>query len=261
MRYKRPGAGNLLRTTTNRDMLSEHMDTNTNPIISKLFSVGAHFGYAPSRRHPSQAPFIFGTKGGVELFDLEQTALQLEAASAKIAALAQERKTVLFVGGKAEARDEVRRAAERVGQPYVASRWIGGTLTNFSEIRKRLARLADLSEKREKGELAKYTKRERLLIDREITDLENMFGGIRSVEKLPDALVIVDSRYESAAVDEANLLGIPVIALINSDGDVNNITAPISANDSSRDTIHFVLEVLTKSYMDHLGPAREPAAV
>ena len=111
-------------------------------IIDKLFAVGAHYGLVTSRRHPSVSGFIFGSKGGTELFDLEQTAGCLSKALQCIAECAAARKTILFVGGKAEAREALRRAAERIGQPYVASRWIGGTLTNFNEIKKRLARLS-----------------------------------------------------------------------------------------------------------------------
>jgi small subunit ribosomal protein S2 len=131
-------------------------------IIDKLFAVGAHFGYAPSRRHPSVASFIFGSKGGTELFDLEKTSECFENALGFIKTLASERKTVLFVGGKAEARGALKRVAERLNQPYSAGRWIGGTLTNFSEIKRRLNRLSDLTTMREKGELGKFTKRERL---------------------------------------------------------------------------------------------------
>jgi small subunit ribosomal protein S2 len=107
-------------------------------LIDTLFKLGAHFGYAPSRRHPSVAPYIFGTKGGTELFDLEQTAESLGSALEFVKTMAGSRKTILFVGGKAEAREPLKRAAERLNLPYVASRWIGGTLTNFSEIKKRL---------------------------------------------------------------------------------------------------------------------------
>ena len=202
-------------------------------MIEKLFAVGAHFGYAPSRRHPSVAPFIFGTKGGTELFDLEKTAAALETAVAFIKTLAQGRKTILFVGGKAEAKPAVKRVAERLNQPCVASRWIGGTLTNFSEIKKRLARLADLTSMREKGELQKFTKRERLLIDREITALEDMFGGIKGLQKAPDALVIVDPKKEFGAVAEARQLNIPIIALLNSDCDRSLVTYPGPGNHAS----------------------------
>ncbi len=227
----------------------------TNPIIDKLFSAGAHFGYAPSRRHPSVAGYIFGVKGGVELFDLEQTANLLTEAVAFVKQMASERKTILFIGGKAEVRESIKRSAERIAQPYCAGRWIGGSLTNFSEIKKRLNRLEELSGMREKGELAKFTKLERLLIDREITDLENTFGGLRGMSKLPDAVFVADPRKESIAVAEAAQLKIPVIALLNSDCDRSNITYPIPANDASRETLSIVLEEVTKTYAENLPPA------
>lgn len=227
-------------------------------IIDKLFAVGAHFGYAPSRRHPSVAPFIFGSKGGTELFDLEKTAASLEDALIFVKTLAAARKTVLFVGGKAEAREAVKRVAERLNQPYVASRWIGGSLTNFSEIRKRLNRLSELTEMREKGELAKFTKRERLLIDREITDLEVMFGGLKGMTKIPDAMVVVDPRKEDGAVQEARLLNVPVIALMNSDCDHRMVTYPIPGNDATMESIAFILDEIAKVYTDNLGAAPTP---
>lgn len=236
------------------------MAEKTNPLIDKLFAAGAHFGYSPRSRHPSQAAVIFGTKGGVELFDLEQTAEHLSRALEFVKTLASERKTILFVGGKPEAREAVERTAERLNQPYVASRWIGGTLTNFSEIKKRLARLADLSDKRERGELSQFTKRERLLIDREITDLESMFGGIKSLSKLPDALFVIDPKREAGAVEEARQLNIPVLALLNTDCNRALVTHAIPANDASRHSIALVLEEVAKTYADNLGAERAPEA-
>ena len=233
-------------------------------LIEQLFAVGAHFGYAPSRRQPSMARFIYGAKGGTELFDLEKTAACLEDALAYVKKLASERKTILFVGGKAEARGAVKRTAERLNLPFVASRWIGGTLTNFSEIKRRLGRLTDLTTMRETGELAKFTKRERLLIDREIVDLEAMFGGLKGMTKLPDALMIVDSRAEEGAAKEAKLFNIPVIALMNSDCDRSLVTYPIPANDASLQSIAFVLDAIAQTYLDNLGPlapAPTPAEV
>lgn len=219
-------------------------------IIDKLFSAGAHFGYAPSRRHPSTSRFLFGVKSGVELFDLEKTAESIERTKTFVKSLGAEKKVLLFVSGKAEARETLERAAQRIGQPYCAGRWIGGSITNFSEIKKRLARLADLTSMREKGELAKFTKKERLLIDREITDLETMFGGLRGLEKTPDALFVVDPKQEAGAVEEARQKNIPVIALMNSDCDTRSVTYGIPANDASRDTIALVLAEITAAYAE-----------
>ena len=228
-------------------------------MIDKLFAVGAHFGYAPSRRHPSLASFIYGQKGGTELFDLEKTAVCFESALEFVKKLASERKIILFIGGKAEARGAVKRTAERLNLPFVASRWIGGTLSNFSEIKKRLARLSDLTTMREKGELAKFTKRERLLIDRDIVDLEAMFGGLKGMTKLPDALMIIDPRAEEGAAKEAKLFNIPVIALMNSDCDKSLVTYPIPANDASLQSITFILDAIAQVYIDNLAPLAVPA--
>lgn len=231
--------------------------TENKPLIEKLFAVGAHFGYAPSRRHPSVSNYIFGSKGGTELFDLEKTSAALTVALEQIKKLAAERKTILFVGGKAEAREALTRAAERLNQPYVASRWIGGTLTNFSEIKKRVNRLLELSDLREKGELAKFTKKERLLIDREIVDLDAMFGGLRGMHKLPDALFVVDPRLEAGSVEEARQLNIPVFALLNSDCNTAPVTYPIPGNDASLQSISFVLNEIAVMYEKNIG-APEP---
>ena len=220
----------------------------TNPVIDKLFSVGAHFGYAPSRRHPSVSKYIFGAKGGVELFDLEQVADLLGNALEVVKKLASERKTILFVGGKAEAREALKRTALRLNQPYSAGRWIGGTMTNFSEIKRRLSRLDELSDMREKGELAKFTKKERLLIDREITELDDMFGGLKGITKNPDALFVIDPKQEAGAVAEARQLKIPVIALMNSDCDRLSVTYPIPANDAAREVIQYVLGEVAQAY-------------
>ncbi len=216
-------------------------------LIDKLFAVGAHFGYSPSRRHPSAARYIFGAKGGVELIDLEKTAAALERASAFLKEMAASRKQILFVGGKAEAKAALERAAERLNQPYVAGRFIGGTLTNFSEIKKRLSRLADLTSMREKGELAKFTKRERLLMDREINDLTAMFGGLRGMEKLPGAVFAIDPKREHIAVKEAQDMRIPVVALMNTDCNAQGIAYPIPGNDASLKSIALVLEEIARA--------------
>lgn len=230
-------------------------------LIDTLFKLGAHFGYAPSRRHPSVAPYIFGTKGGTELFDLEQTAQALTEALEVVKGFAASRKVILFVGGKAESREPLKRAAERLNLPYVASRWIGGTLTNFSEIKKRLNLLTEQTDQREKGELAKFTKHERLLIDRNIVDLENMFGGLKGMSKLPDAIFVIDPGHEKGVIAEALQLHIPVIALLNTDCDMSGVAHPIPANDSSLHVISYVLDEVAKAYEQNVGTATNPESL
>ena len=220
----------------------------TGSAIARLFEKGAHFAQVRARRHPSMKPFILGAKARVEIVDLAKTDEQLAAAKRVLEALARDGKTVLFVGGKAEIANILRDAASRVGQPYVAGRWLGGTISNFVEIKKRIDRLADLLAKKESGELAKmYTKLERVKLDREIEKLSNRLAGITDLQKRPDALVIVDTKHEAHAVKEAKDARIPVIALMSSDCNLKDATYPIVANDASRETVSFVLAELSSA--------------
>jgi len=218
--------------------------------IKTLFEAGAHFGYARSRRHPTASAFLYGTRDRMDIFDLEGTYKYLEAARAFVSSSAGNGKTVLFVGGKHEVVAAVKETAQRAGMPYVAGRWIGGTLTNFKNIHKRIDRLKKLTEERESGELEKYTKKERLLIDREIKELLGRFGGLAGMAELPDALFVIDTRHENTAVQEANQLGIPVIGLASSDCDFSLIQYPIPANDTSVRSVRLVCEQLADAYLE-----------
>ncbi len=215
--------------------------------VKELYDAGAHFGYSRARRHPSAAPFIFGTKDRTDIFNLEETKKRLEKASAFIASLTGSGKTILFVGGKPEARASLQGSAERAGMPYVAGRWIGGTLTNFKNIRKRIERLQKLMQERESGELEKYTKRERLMIDREIEELLGRFGGLVHMSDLPAALFVIDTRHEHTAVEEANQLHIPVIGLSSSDCDFSRVQYPIPGNDTSVRSIRLVTDAIVEA--------------
>lgn len=217
-------------------------------IIDSMFSAGAHFGLGRSRRHPSTTPFIFTTKNRTDLFDLEKTKVLLDKATAYASKLASEGKTVLFVGGKKEASIIVQTAAQSINMPFVDGRWIGGTLTNFAQTRKRIDRFEKLISDREKGELAKYTKRERMLIGKEIDKLEKMFSGIASLKKIPDAMFVIDPRREDNAVKEAKDMGVPVIALANSDCDAGSIAYPIVGNDAAKTSIRFFVDSIAKAY-------------
>lgn len=212
--------------------------------IKKLFEAGAHYGYARMRRNPTIAPFIFGQKNRNDIFDLELTEVKLKEATSAAEKFASEGKNILFVAGKNEARIIMRRAAEKADMPFVAGRWIGGTLTNFKEISKRVRRLDTLRTDKEKGNLDKYTKRERLMIDREIAELDDRFGGIVDMKELPAALFVVDPRHEDIAVREAFALNIPVIAVANSDCDLSMVAYPIPANDATAKSISFFTEAL-----------------
>ena len=217
-------------------------------MIGAMFTAGAHFGYQKSRRNASTAPYIFGVKNKVEIIDLEQTEKQLEFAKEFVQSIAALGKQILFVGGKNEARDIIKLNAESIGMPFVAGRWIGGTLTNAVEIKKRIAKFEDLQKQKEKGELTKYTKKERLLIDREIANLDAMFSGIVSMKELPKAIFVIDPKKEFIAVAEAKKMNIPVIALLNTDCDVTEVEYPIVGNDASIPSIALFTSEITKAY-------------
>ncbi|MDZ7726355.1 MAG: 30S ribosomal protein S2 [Candidatus Campbellbacteria bacterium] len=216
--------------------------------VEDLFKVGAHYGYVKRLRHPSVMPFLFGTKNNIEIFDLEKTYQALEEAKSYVSGLAQKGKMILFVSGKAEGKEAIKKAAESIQMPYVNGRWKGGTLTNFEEIRKRVKKLEELVEKREAGELGKYTKKERLLIDREINSLEEGFAGLTQMTRLPDAIYIVDVAHEEIALSEARTLGIPVISLSNSDCDFSKIDYPIPGNDANLHSITYFTSQIAEAY-------------
>lgn len=213
-----------------------------------MFKVGAHFGFSRSRRHPTVAPFIFGAKNRVEIFDLSKTAEHLAKAKEFVGKLAAESKQILLVGGKNEARQAIKDAAVSLDMPYVDGRWIGGSLTNFAEIRSRVEKMLDLVAKREKGELSKYTKKERLMIDREIANLERFFTGLVPMKELPKALFVIDPRHEKTAMEEARKKGIPIVALAGSDCDLKSAEYPIPGNDASIASIKFFVSEIVSAY-------------
>lgn len=216
--------------------------------LMPLMEAGVHFGYSRTRRHPTVTPFLFGTKGGVDIIDLEKTAPQLEAAAAFLAELGAAGKTVLFVGVKPEARSQTAEIAQFLKQPHVTERWIGGILTNFTQMKKRIEKLETLKEERVSGGFDKYTKKEQSLLNRELERLNKYFSGLVGMTKMPDAVVIIDSKKEHIAILEAQKVGIPVIAIGNTDCSIRGITYPIIANDSSASSIKAILAILKDAF-------------
>jgi small subunit ribosomal protein S2 len=240
-------AENETTTTASATMAEPKVN---NALIDRMFKAGAHFAYAKRRRHPSNQALIFGAKNKVEIFDLEKTSEYLERAKAFVKTIAANNGMILFVGGKAPARDAVRLSAASIGMPFVAGRWIGGTFTNFPQIKKRLERLESLMSQREKGELSKYTKKERLLIDREIDKLNTFFSGILSMKEFPKAVFAVDAKREHIAVAEAHKVKVPVIAISGSDSNLADIEFPIPANTSATASISFILSEIVSAYKE-----------
>ncbi len=221
---------------------------NTQNKIEEMFQAGAHYGYSKSRRHPSTTQYIFATKNGVDIINIEKTNALFEKAIETIAKMAQSGKTILFVGTKAEAQQQIVEAALSLNMPYVSERWVGGALTNFPEIKKRIVKLLDLRDQKEKGGLDKYTKKERLLIDREMDDMTKNFQGLTGITRTPDALFVIDPKKEHIAVTEAHKMNLPVIAVLNTDCNLKQVEFPIIANDASVMSISFFVNAVKEAY-------------
>ncbi len=236
-------------------MITEGKTPKTSSLIECLFEAGAHFGYSRTRRHPSASPFLFGAKGGTDIIDLEKTCVHLHKALEVVKTYAAKKKVILFVGTKPEARAAVLETATALSLPFVTHKWIGGTLTNFSEIKKRVERMKTLKTQKEKGELAVYSKKERRDMEDEMTRLTRDFSGIANLAALPDALCIIDPRHEDTAVREVKKIGIPFLALANSDCNLKEIDYPILANDGSLKSITFFLGEVRRAYKEGLSLA------
>ncbi len=216
--------------------------------LQEMIDAGVHFGYTKTRRHPSAKPFIFDTKNKIDIIDLEKTTDLLKKAEEFMASLAKDNKKVLFVGTKAEAQEITRNAADTLRMPYVTNRWIGGTLTNFTEIKRRVDILVDLKDKKSKGLLEKYTKKEQSDFGRQINKMEGYFGGLIGMDKKPDVLFIIDVRKEVNAIKEAIALKIPVISISSTDCDISEVAYPIVANDAAMLSLKLLTNKLVSAF-------------
>ncbi len=220
---------------------------SSNITTEALKNAGLQYGYSRTRRHPSTKPFIEGNHNGVDFINLEKTQEQLENALTFLSSMKNAGKVILFVGVKPEIRQIVKEVALSLNAPYIAERFIGGTLTNFPQIKKRIEKLHELLKKKETGELNVYTKKEQLLIQRDIDRLDRDFGGISSLTNIPHAIVVIDPRHEDMCIKEAKRLHIPVVALSNTDCKIDGIEYPIVGNDGSVSSIRFVLEAIKEA--------------
>lgn len=219
--------------------------------LQQLLEAGCHFGHQTRRWNPRMAKYIYGDRGGVHIFDLAKTKAGLESALEFLAQLSAEGKTVLFVGTKRQAQEIVKRVATEAGMPYFIQRWPGGVLTNFDQLHKSVRRMMDLKGKRDRGELKKYTKHEQLLIDRDIMQLEKVFGGVVNMDKKPDAVFVVDAHREEVAVKEANKVSVPVVAMVDTNGDPRMVDYLIPTNDDAVKAIELVMNEVATTIKKH----------
>ncbi len=218
--------------------------------LEQLLDAGVHFGHQRRRWHPRMAPFIYTEEKGVHIFDLAQTRERLITAAKFLHQTAKDGGTIIFVGTKRQAKDIVRSEAERCGAMFITERWLGGLLTNFDSVKINMERLKDLTERREKGELAHYTKKEQLEIDRKIKKLDLLVGGIRELKELPAAIVLASAKREQTAVREANRTGIPLVAIVDTNADPQPIDYPIPGNDDARKSLALIFKILADAILE-----------
>ena len=201
--------------------------------MKALLETGVHFGHRTQKWHPKMKPYIFTERNGIHIIDLQQTVAALEQAYNLVRDTASGGEMVLFVGTKRQAQESIQKEAERCGMPYINQRWLGGTLTNWKTIKARIDELKRLEEGQATGKFEHLTKKEDLIIGRKVIRLQNRLGGIREMPKLPTVIFVVDVHREATAVREANILGIPVIGLVDTNCDPSGIDLVIPGNDDA----------------------------
>ena len=230
--------------------------------MKQLLEAGVHFGHQTRRWNPKMKRFIFGERGGIYIIDLKQTLSRIESAYTFVRDVTAKGGTVLFVGTKKQAQDPIEAYAEKCGMPFINERWLGGMLTNFQTMSKRVAKMLELERQRDSGEFAAMPKKEALLKTRELDKLARYLGGIRNMEKLPQAVFILDTKKEHIAVTEANKLGIPVVAVVDTNCDPDVIDYVIPGNDDAIRSGTLLCRVIADAVIEgkHMASLKAPVA-
>lgn len=218
--------------------------------LEELLEAGAHYGHQSRRWNPKMSEYIYGEENGVHLFDLTKTKPALEAALEFLKKAANEGKVVLFLGTKKQIKEKIKEVADASGYPYVSERWLGGTISNFEQMKKSLKKLEEMKTKMAEGAYNKYTKKERLLIDREIARLGRFFGGLKGMQSLPDILFVVDTKREFGAVREANIKGIKVVGIVDTNADPEPVDYIIPMNDDAARAVSYVLDLAKEAILE-----------
>lgn len=218
--------------------------------MKALLESGVHFGHRTNKWNPAMKPYIFTERNGIHILDLQQTAKSVNAAYALVRDVVKSGKNVLFVGTKRQAQETIKDEAMRCGMPYVTERWLGGTLTNWDTISARIEVLDRLEKMVESGEVNKLTKKEGLLIERDIQRLNLRLGGLRTINSVPGMLIVVDVMREETAIHEANLKGIPVVALVDTNCDPSNVDYVIPSNDDAIRAIKLIVGKLADAVIE-----------
>ena len=212
--------------------------------VEELFEAGAHFGHVVKKWNPKMKKYLWGEKNGIHIFDLEKTVESLDEACKEVTKLASTGKRIILVGTKRQAKQMVEDAAKKAGVPYITQRWMGGLITNWRQVKQTIDRLVSLKTKRDSGQLKKYTKKEQVLFDREISRLERVVGGLVNLKDVPEAVIVIDTHKEKLAVKEARSVGITVVGLVDSNSDPDMVDYPIPMNDDSAKALEIVIGAL-----------------
>ncbi len=226
------------------------------PSMQELLEAGVHFGHQVRRGHPRMKSYIYGVRDGVHILDLAKSEEMLKAATEAAYNLGKEGKVMLVVGTKKQARDIVEKSAREAGTYYLTSHWVGGLLTNFDEIKKNIKKLKDLKEEKEKGTLSRYTKKEQLLIARKLEKFETVFGGVADMDKIPDAIFLVDTVVESTAVKEAQRVEIILFGMADTNSNPDILDFPVASNDDGIKSIKLIVETVIGAYAQGKKTAR-----
>mgnify|MGYP000970319725 FL=1 len=218
--------------------------------MKQLLECGVHFGHQTRRWNPKMKPYIFTERNGIYIIDLQKTVKGLERAYDFVREVSKSGGTILFVGTKRQAQDPIREEALKAGQYYINQRWLGGLLTNFATIRRRVTRMVELQEMEEKGTINKYPKKEIIQLRKERDKLEKYLSGIKEMKDIPDALFVIDPRRETIAVLEAHKLGIPVISIVDTNCDPDVIDYPIPGNDDAIRAIELVVGLMSNAFIE-----------
>jgi small subunit ribosomal protein S2 len=218
--------------------------------IKELLEAGAHFGHQTSRWHPAMKKYIFTKRNGIHIIDLEQTAAMLDKVCDFVRQVVAEGGNILFVGTKKQAQETIEQEAQRCGMFYVNQRWLGGVLTNFATIQARIDYLVRLEDQKARGDFARLPKKEALKLEEEILRLNRLVGGFKEMTKLPDAIFIVDPTKERIAIAEAKRVGIPVVAIVDTNCNPNEIDHPIPANDDAIRAIKLICSKIADAVIE-----------
>jgi small subunit ribosomal protein S2 len=224
--------------------------------LMEMLKAGVHFGHKTSLWNPKMAPFIYTQRNNIHILDLEKTQKKLNEALTFAKDIAARGGVILFVGTKRQAKEEVRKAAESCGMPYVVTRWLGGTFTNFRTIQRTIKKMDRLEKLLQDSEIKRYTKKEQLMIKREVEKMKTFFSGIKDMKKLPDAIFVLDTKYDHIPVEEARQSKVKVIGIVDTNSDPTKVDYLIPSNDDAIKVITFMAQVMAEAVNEgrsHMG--------